>query len=78
MLWSCHNFHDRKMLPHRHDMHELFFCLNDNGMQYIGGENCEFRRGRAFFLFNGIEHYLEHQPEAPGEFVFFCFDPNHF
>lgn len=78
MLWGQHGFHGHVMEPHRHDMHELFICLNDEGEQHVAGKRCAFRRGRAFFLYSGLPHHLEHTPERPGEFVFICFDPAHF
>lgn len=78
MLWSSRGFHQIEMNPHRHDMHELFFCLNDNGTQHVGGKSCAFKRGQAFFLYSGVWHHLSHTPDNVGEFVFFCFDPGYF
>jgi AraC-like DNA-binding protein len=78
MIWSDKSSRRGKFDAHRHDMHELFICLNDFGVQYIGGEKCGFSRGRAFFLFSGISHALECDMKNGGEFVFFCFDPKYF
>ena len=78
MLWGSKGVHKVEMRPHRHDMHELFFCLNDKGIQHIGGKSCAFMRGRAFFLYSGVWHHLSHAESNAGEFVFFCFDPGHF
>lgn len=79
MLWTNKGCHKGHMVPHGHDMHELFFCLNDGGIQNIGGRSCDFLRGRAFFLYSGIVHQIEHRnQDESGDFVFFCFDPSHF
>lgn len=78
MLWGSRGIHKIEMKPHRHDMHELFFCLNDKGFQHVGGKSCAFMRGRAFFLYSGVWHHLSHNEKNAGEFVFFCFDPGHF
>ena len=65
------------MSPHRHDMHELFVCLNDKAVQHVEGKSCAFQRGRAFLLYSGCCHQVDFMPRVAAEFLFVCFDVNH-
>jgi len=77
MIWSSHGKLTSQMKPHKHDMHEFFICLNKHGIQHIEGQSCGFSPGRAFMLYSNCLHRLE--PTANGaEFIFVCFDRNHF
>jgi AraC-like DNA-binding protein len=58
-------------------MHEFFICLNKHGIQHIEGQNCAFKRGRAFMLYSDCRHQMEFEPDADSEFIFVCFDKNH-
>jgi AraC-like DNA-binding protein len=78
MLWGMKGSGGRVNQPHRHNMHELFVCLNNNGTQFIEGGSCDFLRGRAFLLPEGSKHHIAATPEAPAEFIFICFEREHF
>ncbi|MFA6101154.1 MAG: AraC family transcriptional regulator [Victivallaceae bacterium] len=78
MLWSSKGSRGCVNPPHRHTMHELFICLNDNGIQYIEGRSCQFMRGRAFLLPEGSSHYIAAEPDVPAEYIFVCFEREHF
>ena len=78
MIWSSKDVRRGSFGPHLHDMHELFISLNEKGVQYIDGNQCEFSRGRAFFLFSGVPHSISCDNETGLEYIFFCFDQDYY
>jgi AraC-like DNA-binding protein len=78
MIWGHKGILTRINKPHTHDMHELFVCLNNNGVQKINGMEMRFRKGMAFFLPGASSHWVEADTKNPSEFAFVCFDRLHF
>lgn len=78
MLWGSKGRSRGRNKPHRHKMHELFICLNNNGTQFVDGGSCGFMKGRAFFLPEGSSHNIESERKTSADFAFVCFEHGHF